>query len=147
MFNEEHIWEYFEGGMQGVKNRLCEQIVSALENNPKVDFSKLEEYIGLPSGLIDKIVHNHLRIQIEFNSQILQELCIAFRLDMGDIFLMRELSKEEESDIIDTANAEQFVCMCGAGDEAWSTDSRIELFLITTALRSIDKEEENATSN
>ena len=132
MFDEKCVWEYFDGGMPGVKKRFCEGVAESLK---AVDLAKAEEDIGLPKGILHQIEFE----DGEFNSRLLQSLCICCRLDMHDIFCVRKLSEEEKADIIAAATAEQFVCVCGTGDAGWSQDDRIALFLLTTALRSIDE--------
>ncbi|MCK9458363.1 MAG: hypothetical protein M0R80_01815 [Proteobacteria bacterium] len=141
MFDEKCVWEYFDGGMPGVKKRICEGVAESFRKRAKedVELATLEEHIGLPKGILSKIIHQVEFEDGEFNSRLLQTLCACCRLDMHDVFCVRKLSEEEKADIIAAATAEQFVCVCGAGDAGWSQDDRIDLFLLTTALRSLDE--------
>ena len=134
---DSHIWDYFTGGRRGVRERICKGVLTFLETGLPKDERALEKLVGLPAGVLQKI-----RDGVELNGQLsaaaVQRLVACCRLDMGQYFEVIPLSPEEKAKIIAAADQERFIAVAATGDPAWSQDDRIELFLMTTALRQLD---------
>jgi len=136
-YDAEGVWDFFVDGLDGVKKRVCEEVKWALQKSTSHDDSEVEKLVQLPDGILGKI-RKETSLNGEFTGDAVQRLAGCCRLDLGRCFQVKSLSPAEKADIVKTADSEGFIALAATGDPTWSEDDRIELFLITTALRRLD---------
>jgi hypothetical protein len=140
-FDEKLVGNYFDDGLPGVKSRVCKGVAESLRNSSPSDDPEVEKVVGLPTGILNKIRNNE-ELNGEFTSNTIQRLAACCRLDLVELFHVRDnLSNAEKSTIFEAARNEEFIAFAATGDPEWSEEDRIDLFLVTTALRQLDNSE------
>ena len=74
------VFTYFEGGREGIKQRLAEQIRDGIASIPSAEIAELEREIKLQDGAISRIVAGDLS---ELTAEPANDLACCLSLDWG----------------------------------------------------------------
>lgn len=136
------VFEYFEGGKEGVKRRFMERIQAGLKKiesdsalGSTMLQSILETHLGLESGTVRRLASGDTQA---LNCRVIEGLAAPLDLKLENAFgSFVNLTPEDEQEWAQVAESEDFVPVGGAGTLTCMSDQRVRLFMLLRALREL----------
>ena len=129
------VFDYFEGGKAGVRNRLAKQVRDGLKRISGLDAAELQNYSGLPNGTLADIVAGKSDL---IDADVIEAVADPISLHVDSAFgPLVNFSDDDEAIWTRQADKERFVALAGADTINWTMTQRVKLYVLLRAIREL----------